>query len=159
MVDATMTCRRCGAAVVHDDAFCRECGAPLLALDVDPDFDLDATLALERRTGTWYLETADGVRHPIRSQTVIGRSPARGADHRSLGVLAFEDSSRSLSKTHALVEPTDGGFYVQDLGSTNGTMVSSPDGEQHPVAPGERVRLDPGGVLELGEFILTVVRR
>src|SRR4051812_15595031 len=54
-----------------------------------------------------------GARIPIQRPTVVGRS---GAD--------FEVSDRQVSRRHCIVEPTESGPTVEDLGSTNGTFVN-----------------------------------
>ena len=57
--------------------------------------------------------------------------------------LEFEDSA--MSREHALLEFSDGGFVMRDLGSTNGIRVN---GEQLMVR-----ELDHGDRLEIGEHV------
>lgn len=56
---------------------------------------------------------AAGRSMPIEAELVIGRADAD---------LTIEDSE--LSRRHVLLRPVDGGVEIQDLGSTNGTIVN-----------------------------------
>lgn len=79
----------------------------------------------------WVLEV-DGREYPLGPDTIVGRSPApigRAA------VVAIADSSRALSKSHARFRLTDAGWFVQDLGSTNGTVLIHPGGRHEDLRP------------------------
>ena len=61
--------------------------------------------------------------------------------------LAFEDSA--MSREHAILEFSDGGFRIRDTGSTNGTQVN-----------GETVKaanLNHGDRLRIGEHVFQFV--
>jgi diguanylate cyclase (GGDEF)-like protein len=75
---------------------------------------------------------------PLEDSTVIGRERSQG--------LSIEDPG--LSRSHAHVgRREDGGFYIEDLESTNGTLVN-----------GRRVvmaaHLEPGDYIQLGGSLL-----
>lgn len=74
---------------------------------------------------------------------VIGRD--RSAD---LRMDAHQD--RLVSGRHALITPSDGGWFLEDLGSTNGTLV---DGERvrgtRRLQPGQRIRFGNTGPVVL----------
>lgn len=61
---------------------------------------------------------------------------------RTQGDVVLEDEQ--VSRRHAIVRPVDGGYEIEDLGSTNGTFV---DGVQI-VAP---TRLEPGALISVGD--------
>ena len=82
-----------------------------------------------------------GTRLPIRGPIVIGRSP--GADI----VIADE----FVSARHARVTPAREGAVLEDLGSTNGTLL---DGQQ----VSGMVPLSVGSVITLGSVKLKVDR-
>ncbi|MGH7818812.1 MAG: FHA domain-containing protein, partial [Candidatus Binatia bacterium] len=58
-------------------------------------------------------------------------------------------SNPKVSRRHARIAARNGGLYVEDLGSTNGTLLNG-----RPV-DGER-RLAPGDVIEVGPFRVAV---
>jgi len=93
-----------------------------------------------------------GQRFELAPCAVIGRNPAPFAGMGDGAVVAIADLSRSLSKTHALLEWDGRELWVTDLGSSNGTGIIGPDRElirleahvrtpvlaDWTVAPGER---------------------
>ncbi|MRS12578.1 MAG: FHA domain-containing protein [Actinobacteria bacterium] len=82
-----------------------------------------------------------GVSVPLTGPVIIGRSP--GAD------LVIADDF--VSSTHAKVVPAGDGHMLEDLGSTNGTLVNGqPATRPLPVVAGD--------VIELGQNRLEVVR-
>jgi outer membrane biosynthesis protein TonB len=130
--------------------------APAPATAAPPyEGDFDETVLAPRKVIAWQLVTEDGERHPIRTPTVIGRAPrARpGADP-----LALADPGKSLSKSHALLTPQPDALLVEDLGSTNGTIVFESGEVQTELREGQRVRATAGARLELGEFVLSIDR-
>ena len=83
-----------------------------------------------------------GTRIPLAGPVVIGRSP--GAD-----IVIADDF---VSSTHARVTPdTEGGAVIEDLGSTNGTVVNG-------VQVVSAVTLSAGDVIDLGTVRLKAVK-
>jgi hypothetical protein len=120
----------------------------------DPEGDVEETVLAPRRTATWRIVTPAGERHAIRGATVIGRAPA---PREGATVLALADPSKSLSKSHALLDVVDDRLVIEDLGSTNGVIVHDGTVELD-LPPGERTALAAGVTLELGEYTLGVER-
>jgi FHA domain len=96
----------------------------------------DRGLVLEVSRGPAELR---GTRVPLRGPVIIGRSP--GADI----VIAGE----FVSGRHARVAPTGTGAVVEDLGSTNGTLLNG----TRVVAP---MSVKAGDVIDIGEVRLRV---
>jgi hypothetical protein len=70
---------------------------------------------------------------------VIGASGATIGRSRSCDV-TLEDAN--VSRTHAEVRPRGGGWFIADLGSTNGVTVNGARVEQaHALKPGDRIEL------------------
>lgn len=82
-----------------------------------------------------------GMKVPIDGPVVIGRSP--GAD-----IVIADDF---ISSTHARVHPLGDDAIIEDLDSTNGTVVNG----QRIAGP---VEVRPGDEIELGAVILKLVR-
>jgi two-component system, NtrC family, response regulator AtoC len=58
---------------------------------------------------------------------------------------------RLASRRHALISVSDGGFYVEDAGSANGTRV-----RDEALTPGTKVRIDAGEAVVIGATVLMV---
>jgi hypothetical protein len=114
-----------------------------------------------------------GRRQVIGTSLLIGRSPESSAPNKRAGpnkpapnktapnkieqpVLALADLSRTLSKTHALLEWSGSVLWVTDLHSANGSVLISPDGERRPLAPGIRAPAAIGWTVQCGSRSFTV---
>lgn len=82
-----------------------------------------------------------GVKVPVDGPIIIGRSP--GAD-----IVIGDDF---ISSSHARVYPSGDAAIVEDLGSTNGTVVNGK-------RIGGPVEVHPGDDIELGAVVLKVAR-
>lgn len=86
---------------------------------------------------------------------LVGRNPTPGPD---VQVVRVVDPARSVSKTHLQLAVDDaGGAWVVDRGSTNGTLVTLPDGAQVVCPVDHPVRLREGAVVAFGDRSLRVV--
>ncbi|WP_345752256.1 RDD family protein [Microbacterium rhizophilus] len=97
------------------------------------------------------LEWDDGTRHTVAERALFGRNPAAtdGAE-----TVVVRDETLSLSKTHFEIVVTAGDAFVVDHHSTNGVTVVR-GGARIEAAPGERVALEDGDALEIGDRIAT----
>lgn len=100
----------------------------------------------------------DGVSISFAGDSVIGRLP--GADTRvragTAHPVALHDPSRELSRCHVLIRVDRWRVEVVDLGSRNGTAVSTPDGRWRPVLPGIGEVVVDGQQIRLASRVLTV---
>jgi pSer/pThr/pTyr-binding forkhead associated (FHA) protein len=51
-----------------------------------------------------------------------------------------------VSRKHALIEHVNGGYFLSDLGSTNGTYLNN-----QPVLKNQKVPLKPGDIIRIGK--------
>ncbi len=121
----------------------------------------DVTPAAETADRALSLVLPDGTRVPVEGPILLGRDPAALAERPGAQLLALLDSAKTVSKTHALVEPTglpEGGLRIRDLYSTNGVAINA--GEVRTVlAPGGEGAAPRGAVVELGSFTVMVDAR
>jgi hypothetical protein len=96
-----------------------------------------------------------GERLEVATTLLVGRAPVNpdGGTH---PLLPLPDLSRTVSKTHALLEWSGSVLWVTDLGSSNGTALVSPDGERQLLLPGLRGAAAAGWAVELGDRRVTV---
>ena len=95
---------------------------------------------------------------PIATVMIIGRDPIENPAWPGATLLPVLDPAKSLSKTHALLEIDAGSLWVHDLASTQGVFVAAHGVDVVMVEPGTRVVVPDGAEVELGEFIVTVLR-
>jgi hypothetical protein len=147
--------------------------APLPTSSLAEDSRLDAAVFAASGPAVAVAATSEAVaiifdtgrRQVIRTSLLIGRSPesSRVSEHRDAvplageqPVLALADLSRTLSKTHALLEWSGSVLWVTDLDSANGSVLVSPDGERRPLVPGIRGPAAIGWTVECGSRSFTV---
>jgi len=93
-----------------------------------------------------------GERIPLDADVVLGRDP-RPVDGSSgvprLVELPFPD----VSRLHAVVRIARRIATIEDLGSVNGTTVTSPHGRPERIASGVPVALDVGTTVRVGDLV------
>ncbi|WNM24611.1 FHA domain-containing protein [Demequina capsici] len=109
--------------------------AALLGGGFGEEDDLDETRVSPRRREPWELVTRDGIAYRlVDAVTIVGRiggfPSADGA-----GRVDIADPTRTMSKTHARLVWIDGIWMVEDLGSTNGTLLIDGAGRETVVPP------------------------
>jgi hypothetical protein len=90
---------------------------------------------------------------PAGKRVVLGRASAE-ASPETLDLSPYDAADLGVSRQHAAVEWSDGGFILTDLGSTNGTLLNGKfllvARKPHPLHSGDRVLL---GNLRLYAYI------
>lgn len=101
------------------------------------------------------LRFDDGAAVEASAFGLLGRAPAAqpGVDAQLLPV---DDPSKRISKVHAEFGVADGGFWIADRGSTNGTELGLPDGRVVDLVPGVRTPLVPGTLVIVGGRSFTI---
>jgi hypothetical protein len=98
---------------------------PPVAVDEEEDGEDEyaSTVVVDRRPEVrWALLLDDGRSFPLVAEKVeVGRKP-EGTDP-TTQYLPISDTTRTLSKTHARLELSDGQWSVVDLNSTNGVVT------------------------------------
>lgn len=118
----------------------------------------DAELGAESESSvSWVLTLTDGSTARVTGTMLLGRDPAHLVHWSGAELLSLVDTTRSVSKTHAALELDSSGLWVHDLDSTNGVWVVVGE-DATEVAPGRRVAVPAGAVIELGEYELRVAR-
>jgi predicted component of type VI protein secretion system len=92
----------------------------------------------------------------VISTLLLGRGPTPRAGETPGVLLSVADPHRSVSKTHLAIGVDGGGAWVVDRSSTNGTVVTLPDGARILCVPERRVRLVPGASVAFGDAALTL---
>lgn len=102
------------------------------------------------------LTFSTGVVARIRSATLLGRRPTAQGGESTDELLAVDDGSRTISKTHARLEWRDDGLWITDRQSANGTIVDRPGQNPADLTAGQPYQLIVGDVVRLGDVTFTV---
>ena len=136
--EAANYCAKCGALLVRDSG-----AETTMAYTLD-EGEEDAAEALEDLgvKGPALIVRSGGGRagetfHPEGERTTIGRSP---------DCEIFLDDV-TVSRKHAVLTQRDDGFFIEDLGSLNGTYVNR--------SRVESAELEDGDELQIGKYRLT----
>jgi adenylate cyclase len=80
-----------------------------------------------------WVQTEDGhsFEHPLAASCTIGRHPNN----------TLQLGDREMSKEHATIESSEGGYRVRDLGSSNGTFVNGQRVRESMLREGDEIRL------------------
>ena len=136
--EAANYCSKCGALLVKDES-----GTETTQQYTPEEGDDDAAAALDDLgvKGPALIVRSGGGRsgetfHPEGERTTIGRSP---------DCEIFLDDV-TVSRKHAVLTRRDGGFFIEDLGSLNGTFLN-----RHRI---ETAELNDGDELQIGKYRL-----
>ena len=106
-----------------------------------------------RRRSVWTLVPTLGAPIPLTADVVIiGRRPHREPDYGDAQLVAIQDETRTVSKTHARMELTSDGWTIVDLDSTNGVILIGEDGVEKDAAAGFPEKLTARFLLGDAEF-------
>lgn len=98
--------------------------------------ELDEHTVLAKRkqkTPTLHLPTGEKVE--IQNDVVfIGRNPIARATDPGAQLVAVDEPTRTISKTHARLKLKNGSWHLQDLKSTNGVYVFDVSGTEKEVS-------------------------
>ena len=94
------------------------------------------------------LELEDGQRFDLDSEEIVlGRSDPVDQIEPDVDLSYYGGFEQGVSRRHAIIISDEGGYLLEDLGSTNGTVVN-----REKVVPGSPVILAEGDVIHLGKM-------
>jgi hypothetical protein len=134
-------CSKCGALLVREES-----GSDTTMTFMPDESDEEPGITLEEVGGPALVVRAGGGRtgetfRPEGERTTIGRSPDCG--------IFLDDVT--VSRRHAVLIERDGGFFIEDQGSLNGTFLN-----RRRIESG---RLEDGDELQIGKYRLTFLGR
>ncbi|WP_146076138.1 hypothetical protein [Rathayibacter rathayi] len=104
------------------------------------------------------LDFATGQHAIVTGNGLIGRQPLPDPNETFRHILAIPDPSRSLSKTHLEFGFDEGGLWVRDRWSANGSVLVAPTQAPLPLEAGRRYRAKPGSRILLSSVEMAVER-
>ena len=131
------------------------------SVPVDDSVDEHTTLSARRSKSAafWTLSMPNGAVELVTDRAiVVGREPQFMPALPQARLIPVPDPTRSVSKNHACFSLYGATLVVEDLGSTNGIIVTRPDGREHDIGVGGRTELEVGARVELGDTVIRIGR-
>ncbi len=154
-------CPECGFDNADGANYCQKCGSFLGNQEDKPAESQTATYRIDETTGELVpvdveaVVAHDGAALVVRAGGGrVGESFALDGDRMTIGRRPDSDvflDDVTVSRDHALLVKRSGDYYLDDLGSLNGTYVNRHRIESH--------RLDDGDELQVGKFKLTYLHQ
>ena len=155
-------CPECGFVNAEGANYCSRCGAYLGAAreTTPPSEPATATYRIDETGELVPVDVGDVVADEGAALVIragggrVGESFPLNADRMTIGRRPDSDiflDDVTVSRDHALLVRRSGDYYLDDLGSLNGTYVNRHRIESH--------RLEDGDELQVGKFKLTYISR
>jgi uncharacterized RDD family membrane protein YckC len=128
---------------------------PAPSWSAHPDDDHDRTQmrgeAVPVPVAVLRIRLDDGRDFQLDRTVLIGRNPTGLPGENIAQLLAVADPGRSISKTHLHLLEDNGGVWVTDRNSTNGSAVTTPDGIRTALQAGQPAYVRPGSTVHFGD--------
>lgn len=140
-------CPVCGAAAMAGDAFCNECGAALSAPAPAPapaSAPAPALASIPAGRAAQIVSGGGRVELSGKASYLIGREDPISGIHPEIDTTGSDGDAAGVSRRHAEIIQAGGGWFLQDLNSTNGSFVNNqrvPPHTRHPLHSGDQIRL------------------
>lgn len=101
------------------------------------------------------IRMSDGNEYEITDTVVFGRMPAlpRESDRQNPQLVVVNSPRALVSRSHCMLRVDDGVVSLVDMHSNNGTFLRAHDDSMTRANPGERVPLEVGSVVDLGDDV------
>jgi hypothetical protein len=111
------------------------------------------TRHVERVQRVFSVVLDSGVKIPLDTRVVFGRDPGplSAKPEQEVRLIRVPDPGSTVSKSHFAADVRDGRVWVEDLASTNGTMIRSSDGVLSTLLPHQPVPVGAGASVVFGE--------
>lgn len=155
--DQAVFCGFCGQKIVATDMFCAFCGAkqPLAQKGVQPQ-----NLSAARFTAQLLIVGTNEFETPAfrleKDENLLGRRDPMSNIFPEIDLSKFDPQTK-ISRKHARIWREGTNFLVEDLGSSNGTIILSPVKETVRLLPRQPHTLYSGDKIKLGDTTLHFV--
>jgi len=130
-----------------------ETAVPAPAPDTHPDEDLEMTRVTRRQPASAGIQLMfdDGAIVRVAREALIGRNPAAQSGEGVEQLIDYADLGRTVSKTHLHVRVDGRSLWVTDRNSTNGSAVTTPEGQRQVLSPSQPTLAPAGSTVHFGD--------
>ena len=119
--------------------------------------DADRTVLTRPSQRMWMLRASSGDTELFSAGVIIvGRKPVASTVAQEAQLVTVNDPTLTVSKTHAKLEYAGDSWFLTDLHSTNGVVLTDRIGNRADAKPGERTLIS--GSFLLGDLEMTMVQ-
>ena len=143
-------CPGCESEMEHGLELCESCLDQKVeeAIEQASVSEDDSSGSEKEETSGACLELEDGQRFDLdRDEILLGRSDPVDQIQPDVDLSYHGGFEQGVSRRHAVIIVDENGYMLEDLGSTNGTVVN-----REKVNPGSPVNLSEGDVIHLGKM-------
>ena len=141
-----MKCPECKMENIEGALFCEECGAKL-----ESQQELLGTAAAAENRLVFATRDGATLEIPEKDDVVIGREDPVSEVFPDLDLTNYGGMEKGVSRRHAVMHRSGGGYTVEDMGSTNGTYVN-----RKRIQPNMPQQLQPGDEVRFGKLALSI---
>ncbi|HEX9963029.1 MAG TPA: protein kinase, partial [Pyrinomonadaceae bacterium] len=153
-------CGFCGQKIVASDMFCPFCGAKQPLAQAAAQKAVFAPPAAPKRTARLYIVDTTDLDTPIfsleKDTSLIGRRDPMSNIFPEVDLSKFDPQTK-ISRRHARIWREGDTFMVEDLGSSNGTILLTKQSDPVRLLPQQPRTLTHGDKLKLGDTTLHFV--
>jgi hypothetical protein len=153
----------CGKSNLEGSLFCDRCNEPLIEIDDDTKpkaiaplvfFEENKAVFETPETVIIKVKGAQGARFTVDmpdAPLILGRSDVQEHFEADIELSAYNAAALGVSRRHAMLAWDKNGVTVEDLGSTNGTLLNG-----HRLEPHYQRVVGDGDEISLGKLTLQV---
>jgi pSer/pThr/pTyr-binding forkhead associated (FHA) protein len=129
----SVTCPACGASAIPGEAFCDNCGAALLPAYSNAPMQAppmqapqQVPIAFQRTASLVVTNPPPPATLPIPNlqELIVGRSDQQSNSYPDVDLGPYGGLDLGVSRRHFRLSRNGDQFYIEDLGSVNGTVVN-----------------------------------
>ncbi len=136
-------CLNCEVELEQGQELCSECAAKFVG-----NTEENTEEVMDAAEANAYLEIDNGDRYDIdKGETVLGRTDPVEDIHPDVDLGIYKGFDLGVSRRHAVILREEEQYSLEDLGSTNGTIVN-----RDKIKPGEKTSLKEGDTIFLGRL-------
>jgi serine/threonine-protein kinase len=155
-----MFCAFCGKKILATDLYCPFCGAQQAPVISIPSQKLEKTITIEKKKARLYVMNTEEASLPFfdldKESILIGRRDPLSHIYPDVDLTKYDPQTK-ISRRHVRIWQDGDNFMIEDLGSSNGTVLIKTTNEIIRLLPRQSKILSSGDKIKLGDITLRFV--